>query len=355
MDQDCRWTIYDIAREAGVSAKTVSRVINGMGGVSAATRARIKALIERVDYHPCISARTLRGRQSACVGVTLSAPPSIVPVSQRFFIWLFEQLYRIFGTRGEYVCFDLNPYASDACASYTRGVLEHLYKACVIIGPLAEHDRAIGRVHQSGVPYLALGRLDSLPECSCATVDYEEGVYISTRHLLERGHRRIAMLKAFQGFQPGVERQRGYVRAMKEAGLTPDENLVRSVTFGSHNIASMVYRLLEDPSVSALVDCSATEDAASIREGLRCAGRVAGKDVEVVTWTYSENSVVLQEASAHVWLPVRESAAEGLEHLAAWLCGDSEGPVKVVYRPVLFTSVTGDEVSKPEPLFELMR
>jgi DNA-binding LacI/PurR family transcriptional regulator len=327
-----------------------------MGGVSAATRARIKELMERVDYHPSISARTLRGRQNACVGVALAAPPSIVPLSQHFFIWLFERLYRLFSVRGEYVCFDLNPYAFEGeGTSYTRGVLEHLYKACVIIGPLAVHDRAIHRVHQSGVPYVALGRLDSLPECSCATVDYDEGTYISTRYLIERGHRRIAMLKGFQGFQPGEERQRGYVRAMEEAGLTPDESLVRSVTFGSLSIASMIYRLLEDRGVTGLVDCSASEDAASIREGLRLAGRVPGKDVELVTWTYSENRIVLQEAAAHVWLPVRESTAEGLDHLASWLDGNESGPIKVVYRPVLFTSQTGAELSKPEPLFELLK
>ncbi len=348
------WTIYDIAREAGVSAKTVSRVLNGKGGVGSDTRARILGIMERVGFHPHIGARTLRGKQNACVGVILPAPMNVVPISQNFFVWLFVELYRIFGRNGEYISFDMNPYALGPHANYARGVFEHLYKACVVSGPLALDDHVIARVHDSGVPYMALGRLDSLPECSCATVDYEEGAYLSTRFLIERGHKRIAMLKAFEGYQPGLERQRGYLRALNEAGLPFDENLVRSVTFGAHNIASMVHRLLADPCVTALIECSATEDASNLREGMRRAGRTIGKDVEVVAWTYSENAPVLNDACAHVWLPIIEAASEGLEGLAAWTQGTRKGPVHVVYRPLLFTQWSDCELPKPKRLFDLI-
>lgn len=346
-----RWTIYDVAREAGVTAKTVSRVLNAKGGVSQETRERIQRIIARVGFRPHIAARSLRGNRSACIGVTLPAPMEIVPVSQHFFIWLFEQLYRTFGIGGEYVCFDVNPYTGGGTSGYARGVLEHLFKACVIAGPLALNDKDIFQIHESGVPYIAMGRLETLPECSCATVDYEEGAYISTRFLLERGHRRIAMLKGFEGFFPSVERSRGYGRALQEAGIEVDEALIRSVDFETRNIANMVHRLLVDSRVTALIDCSATEDSSGLREGMRRAGRIPGKDLEVVAWTYSENGAVLSEAAAHVWLPVREVAAEGIEQLAAWTHGKRKGPIRVVYRPVLFTSWANGEVSRPKRLF----
>jgi LacI family transcriptional regulator len=172
--------------------------------------------------------------------------------------------------------------------------------------------------------------------------------------LIERGHKRIAMLRAFDGFQPGLERQRGYLRALEEAGIAPDESLMRSVTFGARNIANMVHRLLVDPRVTALVDSSATEDASSLREGMRRAGRTVGNDLDVVAWTYAENGVVLEEAAAHLWLPVRESAAEGFEQLAAWMRGARQEPVHIVYRPVLQAVVSGQPVPRPKRLFEML-
>ncbi|MBI2425925.1 MAG: LacI family DNA-binding transcriptional regulator [Candidatus Hydrogenedentes bacterium] len=346
-------TIYDIARIAGVSANTVSRVLNDKKGVGGETRARIQEIIKKVDYHPHMGARALRGQQVGCVGVTLPAPVDEVPLSQDLFVWLFAELYRVFGQQGERICFDINPYAT-ANGDYARSIWENLYTVCVLAGPLALNDDTVVRIHKSGIPYLALGRLDGFPECSCATVDYEEGAYISTRHLINRGHRRIAILRAMSGYQPGLERERGYLHALEEAGIEPDERLMQSVTFGGSNIASIVHRLLVSTNATALVDCSATEDASSLREGARRAGRVPGKDFEVVVWTYTSNAVVLTEACAHIWLPVRESAAEGLELLADWYQKKNEGPVNIVYKPTLYETPMGAEIAPPRRVFEIL-
>ncbi len=346
-----RWTIHDIAEKAGVSVKTVSFVINGKKGVKDETREHVLRIIKEAGFRPHIGARALRSTLPHSIGVTLPAPPDTVPVSQGFFIWLYEELYHVFGARGFYLNFDMNPYAAGPGSDYARGVWERAFGACVLAGPLASNDQTVIRLHRAGVPYVALGRLDAVPEVSCATVDYEEGTRLSVRFLVQRGHRRIGMLKAFTGFQPGVERRRGYCRAIAEAGLPLDENLIRSVTFGAHSTASMVHRILDNRDITALVDCSATEDGAAIREGARRAGRVPGKDFEVVSWTYTSGASVLNEAVAHVWLPVREAAAEGFEQLSAWVDGRVDGPIHVVYTPVLYESATRGEVEKPRRLF----
>ncbi len=95
------WTIHDIARETGVSAKTVSRVLNHKNGVGPEVRARILRLMEEVGYQPHIAARSLRSHQNACIGVTVPAPADEVPVSQGFLLWLFTYLYETFGAKGE--------------------------------------------------------------------------------------------------------------------------------------------------------------------------------------------------------------------------------------------------------------
>ncbi|MCP4639595.1 MAG: LacI family transcriptional regulator [bacterium] len=338
---------------AGVSAKTVSRVVNREQGVGEATRARIERIIEEVGYHPHMGARTMRSRPRDSIGVTLAAPPSDVPLSQALMLRMFTELYRIFGSKGEYVCLDLNPYERSPQGDYARGLWEQRYWGCIICGPLPVDDQTVLRVHRSGAPYLVLGRALDLDECSCGTVDFEEGAYLSAKFLLERGHTAIAMLKGLDGYQPNIERRRGYIRAMEEAGVEPRPELIRPVLFNSRDLVSATHRVLREPDVTALIDASGAEDAASIRDGARRAGRTLGGNCEVVSWTYTYNAAVLNEASAHLWLPVIEAAIEGMEALAEWFRGTRDEPVHVVYRPTLHETVSREEIPKPRPFFEV--
>lgn len=119
------------------------------------------------------------------------------------------------------------------------------------------------------------------------------------------------------------------------------------------NIANMVHRILDDDSVTALIDASGSEDAQAVREGARRAGRVPGKDFDVISWTYVNDAAVLHEACAHLWLPVREAAADGMEQLAAWIDGEREGPTRVVYSATLYEKPAKGEIPKPRKLFDM--
>lgn len=353
-----KWTIHDIARAAGVSAKTVSRVVNGETGVGPETRARIARIIEEVGYQPHTGARSMRSVPRDCVGVAVPARVDEVPLSQSLTLWLFSELYRIFGARGDFICFDLNPYAvcgshTGGVSDYARGLWQQRYAACILVGPLRTTDTTVVRIKNSGHPYVALSRTDCLAEASYATVDYEQAAYDSVKFLIGRGHRRIAMLQGFVGYNPGEERRRGFLRALTDAGLEPDESLLRPVSFAARNTCEVVHNILVDPSVTALIDASGAEDARSIREGARRAGRAVGKDFELIPWTYTADAVVLSEASAHVWLPVREAAIEGFEHFADWLRGDREGPVQVLHAPRIHSTHSEREIPPPEPMFQV--
>ena len=95
-------TIYDIARLAGVSGKTVSRVLNNEPSVSPATRDRVSRIIEELGYQPHHGARSMRGQQRDCVGVVFSAPMNKWPVSHQQINWLFFELERVFGASAEF-------------------------------------------------------------------------------------------------------------------------------------------------------------------------------------------------------------------------------------------------------------
>ncbi len=340
-------TIYDIAKKAGVSAKTVSKVINNKDGVKEVTRKKVLEIVKQLGYHPNIFARSLRANQPACVGITFPSPIEVTPFSPNFFLWLFMELYRIFGKKGEYICFDMFPYELNKSGDYARGVFDNLFKACIIAGAISLKDDIIRKIHNSRIPYVAFGRLYSFPEMSYATVDYEKAAYISTKFFIERGHKHIALLQSFDQYQPGLERIQGYKRALEEFRIPFNEKNIRTVNFNPKNIMLRVYQLFSDTQITALIDSSGTENGDALQEGIKRAGRKIGENCEVLTWTYEEKGSVLSEASAHVWLPVRESATEGMELLAKKIRVNEQEPIKVLFSPILDINRKNDKPIEP--------
>ena len=347
-----RYTIHDVARELGVSARTVSRVLNKQAGVGQGTRKRVEAFIEDVNFHPHSGARSLRRQRLDCIGIAVTSPLHVVPISNDILTWLFFELNRIFND-GEYIGFDMNPPPRDNQYDYARGVSEQRFGACVVAGPLRSNDAIIRRIHTVGCPYMVMGRLDAMPDISSATVDYEEGAYLSTKFLLDRGHTRIGILLGLDGFQPGVERRRGYARALEEVGIALDESLIRPATFDSDQNVRLTHRLLLDRDVTGLVESSGTEDASGLREGARRAGRLPGENLDIVEWTYTYKAKVVSEAVAHVWLPVREAASEGLELMADWFYERRTEPFQVLYRPVLYETPKDGDTAPTRPVFSV--
>ena len=351
-------TIYDIARLAGVSGKTVSRVLNNEPSVSPATRDRVSRIIEELGYQPHHGARSMRGQQRDCVGVVFSAPMNKWPVSHQQINWLFFELERIFGARGKFICFDLNPYANSNGidgVDYARALWQQRCNGCLVHGALQLSDKTILRIHNSGYPYMALNRFDDIPDLCSACVDYDEAAFLSAQRLIRGGHKRIGMLQAFHDTQAGKERRSGYVRALEDAGIEIDDSLVRPVSFASNDVAAATLYLLTECKASAIIDCSMLEDPTSVREGARRAGRVAGKDFEMVDWTYSPDSVVLPEACAHVRLPLREAASEGMELLAQWFDRERDEPFQILRQPVLFEADAVRELPIATPIFDTIR
>ena len=350
-----RTTIYDIAQKAGVSAKTVSKVINNKTGVSADTRQRIQKIIQEVEYHPHYGARTLRSRSRNCVGVTVAPPLEMVPLSGDFLLWLFAKLSEVFSAQGAYLAFDMAPREGEGCVGdYGRGVWERLYDTCLVVGPIPTNDIILPRIHASGIPYLALGRLEGLPEGNTASVDFFGGAYESTRFLLERGHRRIAFLSAFEGYQAGLDRVRGYKQALADSSIPWDASLVHYYNPVQGRLTDVVAALLMQPGVSGLVDSSVCEDSYALRQAAALAGRHFGEGLETVVWTYMKDAAVLPEAAAHLWAPVREATIEGIERLARWSKNKEQDPIQVEYKTILTDAEHHLAVRKPKRIFDLL-
>ena len=221
-------TIIDIARIAGVSTATVSRVLNQKQDVDPATRERILQIVEEQGYVPNVAASGLAGRHSRLLGALV---PSLT--------WpLVPELMRGVGevvgsTLYELILYSITDvhHEKDRSDVIDRIVGTRLAAGLLAVfpGPSARH---LAELHSPDFPVVLIDDQRIPPEGTpWISVDNRDGAYQATRHLIRLGHRRIAHIQGPLKYQVSHDRYQGYCDALNEAGIALDPTLVREGNF----------------------------------------------------------------------------------------------------------------------------
>ncbi|TLS52642.1 LacI family transcriptional regulator [Klebsiella pneumoniae] len=217
-------TLESIAELAGVSRGTVSRVVNGQPGVKPNVRERVLAVIERTGYVPNPQARSLAGGKTGNIGVVVFGDK---PDFLKHHIF-FEALQGIQEQTASND-YDLLLYANrkEADAEYWKRIATKRKTDGLIIMGERIQPEYLHYYRQRGIPYVLIGKrvFGSLP-LACVASDYRSGAYRATKHLLERGRRRIAYIQGLPDMHHENERFAGYCEALREAGLDMDPSLI---------------------------------------------------------------------------------------------------------------------------------
>lgn len=213
-------SIKDVALRAGVSVKTVSNVVNGFQFVSDATRSKVQAALDELDYRPNLSARLLRGGRT---GIVALAVPEI---SSPYFAELAAQFVQHAKGHGWTVLIDETQGAQDSERLVLDGIKSHLVDG-LIVSPLALTAREIAGRRDS-TPLVLLGERLAHSPVDHVSIDNVAGARAATEHLASLGRTRIAAI----GSQPHVSggtaalRLRGYRAALRAAKIPYDPGLV---------------------------------------------------------------------------------------------------------------------------------
>jgi len=241
-------TISDIARLAGVSKATVSRVINQKANVDPVTRERVLRIINEKGFVPSITASGLAGGRSRLIGV-LSPPFTwpFVPEIMRGVAELMEH------TSYEIVLYSINP---------TRGhsdVLDRIIGMRLTSGLLAILPRKLGKhlsdLRDHGLPIVVIDDQGPPVDLPWVGINNRESAYEATRHLIELGHRRIAHIQGPVDFRCTAERLEGYTQALLETAITPDPGLIFQGDFtteGGRACAEQIFSLDASERPSAI-------------------------------------------------------------------------------------------------------
>lgn len=257
-------TIRDVAEKAGVSAMTVSRVINNQSGVSARTRAKIENALRDLDYSPNRgSARPARsGSQLVGMIVPDLSNPFFAPVVRGAERTVSKAGYRMLICNSESDLRLERDYVDDLVTHDIAGL---------IIAPVSDGSKShLEGLRKSGLPIVLFDRTIAGFESDSVSMENTESAEILTNHLLKLGHTNIVFVSDSLEVSTGRERRAGFDSAMQHAGIEVREDMIVTTTadiVGGQRAAQQIVALEQRPSaIVAVNNMTALGIMASFRE-----------------------------------------------------------------------------------------
>jgi LacI family transcriptional regulator len=225
-------TISDVARHAGVSTMTVSRVVNGTGYTSAETRARVEAAIDELGYVPNALARQLRSKRTKSIALLVS------DISNPFFTTIARGVEDFFVSHGYSVMFCNTDEDAAEEERYLLMLIERQIDGVLLV-PARSSGESFELLHTHRVPVVVIDRRVATRNVDSVRCDSEAGAHALVQHLVELGHRRIAVLTGSESISTSADRVAGARRALQEAGLELPDDLVHygGFNYGKSNQA----------------------------------------------------------------------------------------------------------------------
>lgn len=274
-------TLKDIAREAGVSAVTVSNVINGKHAkVSEATIARINALIEKYHYIPNASARSLAKQSSRIIGVIIPhINDSSNILTSPYDAELIGVLERVIREKGYYLMFRCTSTDEE-----TARILQMWQVDGAIILAGMSNDKIENLKESLTMPVVFLDCFSERKDIMKVRTDDFKGGYIASRYLLNNGHTQIAYAGSHIDNECLVVNMRfsGFLKALKERGITFNENFLFEGTTNYESGIEIGKQISQIASEITAVCCSADIIALGIIEGLRINGLRVPEDLSII-------------------------------------------------------------------------
>lgn len=287
-------TMTDVARHAGVSPMTVSRVINGEAAVQDDTRDRVRAAIAELGYIPNPAARSLAGARQVRLAF-LHDNPSAAFLSE-LLVGCLAQAAQSDALIVVEPCADADP------EHLARHLTAHRIDGVILPPPLCEAPALLAALDAAHLPMVQVATGVPHPGALSVGIDDEAAAFAITTHLAALGHTRIALIAGDPNLSASDLRRRGYRRALDEAGLARDPGLEQQghFTWRSGMIAAQALLTLPDPPTAIFAsndDMAAAAVATAHRLGLdvpRDLSVCGFDDTSVATMVWPELTTIRQ-------------------------------------------------------------
>jgi LacI family transcriptional regulator len=304
-------TLEDIARQAGVSRSTVSRVVNGQPYVKADVRERVLKVIQSTGYHPNLAARTLASQRSWMIGLVL--PRSVSSFfSDPYFPRLTQGIAQACNQHNYTLGLFLVGTPEDEEKIYPRvsrrGFLDGVIMQSGQIG-----DHLIDRLVNSTLPLVVAGRPFNTTDVSFIDVDNVQAAYQAVCHLARLGYQRIGMITGLTNSTVGLDRKEGYLKALLDQGLTMEKSLIVEGDFseigGYHGMEQLL------PARPDAVFAASDQMAMGAMRFVRDSGLRVPEDIAFVGFDDLPQSSLADPALTTVHQPITQFGIKAVEVL----------------------------------------
>jgi LacI family transcriptional regulator len=301
--------IQAVAEAAGVSKTTVSHVLSGNRPVSAATRRKVERVMDDLDYRPNFFAQALNSNKSQTVALIAQ------DITNPFYPALARGLQSSVAEANQVVMlFDAGAGASLTSAFVDEAIQRRVDGVVVAVSNVEDE---LLRLQRAGIAVVAVGSgLSGLP-IDWVSADDELIGTDATRHLFERGYRRIATISGPPASEPGGGRLAGYVKAVNAFGETPDPALCEVADWTREGGEAALDRLLDQDDPPRAVFCANDLMAIGALDAARALGLAVPGDVAVLGVDDIDAAKLVSPSLTTVRVPAQEIGRVAGEQLLA--------------------------------------
>jgi LacI family transcriptional regulator len=305
-------TIVDVAREAGVSIKTVSRVLNREPGVHEQTREQVQAVMDQLNYRPKLSARNLAGARSFLIGLLYYDPSAsfIGGVQRGAAVRCREEGYHL-------VVESIENDAPDIDAQVDRMVSALRPDGMILTPPLCDNPQVLKALADRGTPTVLLSPGEHDPALLSVRMDDVQAAEEVTRLLIELGHERIGFIRGATDQAASALRYRGFCRAMQAHGLPIDDELVYQGEFTFPSGVAAAQQLLALRARPTAIFASNDDMALGVLTTAQRQGIAVPAELSIVGFDDSPSATLVWPALTTVRQPVEDMARMAVDLLVA--------------------------------------
>ncbi|WP_429350985.1 LacI family DNA-binding transcriptional regulator [Paenibacillus sp. 4624] len=285
-------TIKDIAKLAGVSPSTVSRVISGHPRISTETSLKVKQIMKELNYHPNMMAKSLVSKTTQTLGIMLPRP-----AEELFQNYFFGELLRgiiTHATRNNYeLLLSTETSSDDELQAISRLVHGRRVDGILLLGSKRD-DPIISFLEEEEFPFVLIGRSETHPNAPMVDNDNVQTAYDATQHLIAQGHTRIGFVSGPPDITLSHDRMRGYRKALEESGLTATNDWIVEGEFlqeSGFRAMSLFMSLPDRPTAIVVIDDNV---AFGVLRALAELGYQVPEDISVVSF----NNIALSELAS---------------------------------------------------------
>ncbi len=315
-------TIKDIAKLAGVSHTTVSRALNDSPLISEDTKKRITSIAKELNYTPNYNAKSLVLDRSYNIGLFFSTIHE--GTSSNFFYEVVRGVNGIVHKEFNLIVSGIDDYIN------FHSINKKHFDGIIVMSQSTKDDSFIYNILEKSIPLVVLNREIQAAPITNILSDDQKGAYKAVEHLIQRGHKKIAIIEGKKGFKSTQERKEGFLQALIRYNIPMNKDFIVEGKYDLESGYRAMQQILNLSSIPTAVFCSNDDMAVGAMKAIAERGLKIPENISLMGFDDNVFSSFLSPALTTVKRPIEEISKEGAKKLLE-LIGGKQIEREIIY------------------------